>query len=91
MKRAWFPPGQESRTVVVTFKIHSGGELSHLRLEKSSGIAIVDTAALTALENAVPFRPLPVTGLDHVNIRLTFDYTAFPDGMHAVFVDYEKH
>ena len=40
IKRAWFPPHrQEDRRVVVVFKIHRNGELSDLRLSKSSGFA----------------------------------------------------
>ncbi len=38
IKRAWFPPkGNESKRVVVIFKVHRGGELSNLRLDHSSG------------------------------------------------------
>ena len=37
IKRAWFPPkGNESKRVVVIFKVHKGGELSNLRLDHSS-------------------------------------------------------
>src|SRR5581483_2448584 len=56
IKRAWFPPrGQETRRVVVVFKIHKGGELSNLRLEHSSGVTSADVAAMKAVENAAPF------------------------------------
>jgi TonB family protein len=78
IKRAWFPPkGDESKRVVVVFKIHKGGDLSHLRLEHSSGLALADQAALKAVENAAPFRPLPAGASDDVDIQFTFDYNVF--------------
>ncbi len=81
IKRAWFPPkGNESKRVVVVFKIHRGGELSNLRLDRSSGVAIADQAALKAVENAAPFRPLPQGAADDVDIQFTFDYNVFSGG-----------
>ncbi len=81
IKRAWFPPkGQESRRVVVVFKVHKGGELSNLRLEKSSSVAVADLAAMKAVENAAPFKPLPPGSSDDVDIQFTFDYNVFSGG-----------
>ncbi len=81
IKRAWFPPrGQESRRVVVIFKVHSQGELSDLRIDKSSGVATADAAALAAVQNAAPFRPLPAGAPSVVDIQFTFDYNVFSGG-----------
>ena len=81
IKRAWFPPrGQESRRVKVIFQVHSQGELSNLRLEKSSQVAIADQAALAAVSNAAPFRPLPAGAPAVVDIEFTFDYNVFTGG-----------
>jgi TonB family protein len=81
IKRAWFPPkGNESKRVVVVFKVHKGGELSNLRLVTSSGVAIADKAALQAVENAAPFRTLPPGASDDVDIQFTFDYNVFAGG-----------
>lgn len=81
IKRAWFPPrGQESRKVVVIFKIHSQGELSDLRIERGSGVALADQAALAAVQNAAPFRPLPAGAPAVVDIQFTFDYNVFSGG-----------
>jgi TonB family protein len=81
IKRAWFPPkGNESKRVVVIFKVHKGGELSNLRIGTSSGVAIADNAALKAVENAAPFRPLPAGASDDVDIQFTFDYNVFTGG-----------
>jgi len=86
IKRAWYPPkGNESKRVVVVFKIHRGGELSNLRLERSSTVAIADQAALKAVENAAPFRPLPAGAADDVDIQFTFDYNVFSGGGSGVF------
>jgi TonB family protein len=81
IKRAWFPPrGQENRRVVVIFKVHKQGELSNLRLATSSGNASADKAAMSAVENAAPFRPLPSGSSDDVDIQFTFDYNVFSGG-----------
>lgn len=81
IKRAWFPPkGNESKRVVVVFKIHRGGELSNLRLDHSCGVASADQAALKAVENAAPFRQLPAGAPDDVDIQFTFDYNVFSGG-----------
>jgi TonB family protein len=78
IKRAWFPPpNTQSRRVTVLFKIHSNGELSNLRVDKSSGLALYDNAALKAVENAAPFRPLPPHADENVDIQFTFDYHVF--------------
>lgn len=79
IKRNWFPPkGQESQRVVVRFVVEKAGKLSNLRLQKSSGIAVVDQAALSAINNAASaFKPLPAGSPDEVNIEFTFDYNVF--------------
>jgi TonB family protein len=81
IKRAWFPPrGQEDRRVVLTFKVHSNGELSHLRLTGSSGYAEADRQALAAVENAAPFQHLPKGASDDADIQFTFDYNVYSGG-----------
>lgn len=78
IKRAWFPPkGNESKRVVVVFKVHTNGTMSALRLVTSSGMAIADQAALKAVQNAAPFRPLPDGAPPDVDIQFTFDYNVF--------------
>lgn len=84
--RAWFPTkGEESKRVVVVFKIHRGGELSHLRLDRSSGTTIADQAGLKAIVNAAPFRPLPDGAPEDVDIQFTFDYNVFGGGQRGTF------
>lgn len=84
IKSAWLPPkGCESKRVVVVFKVHRGGELSNQRIDHSSGVAVADQAALKALENAAPFRPLPAGSSENVDIQFTFDYNVFNGGSHG--------
>jgi TonB family protein len=86
IKKHWFPPkGNESKKVVVVFKVHTGGELSDLRIDHSSGVQIADNAALKAVEDAAPFRPLPQGAPDNVDIQFTFDYNVFNGGGRGVF------
>jgi TonB family protein len=78
IKRVWFPPRDKvSRRVVIIFKIHENGGLSDLKLNRSSGIAAADKAALMAVENAAPFHRLPPGAADKQDIQFTFDYNAF--------------
>lgn len=78
IKRAWYPPkGNESKRVQVVFKVHSNGTMSNLRIIGSSGLAIADQAALKAVQNAAPFRPLPEGAPADVDIQFTFDYNVF--------------
>lgn len=86
IKSAWFPPKDgETKKVIVVFKIHSGGQLSHLSISKSSGMAAADQAALKAVENAAPFRALPDGCPENVDVQFTFDYNVYKDGGHGSF------
>lgn len=74
IKRAWFPPkGCETKKVVVVFKVHRGGNMSDLRIVLSSGVTVADEAALKAVENASPFRPLPAGSSEEVELQFTLD------------------
>ncbi|HEY9793968.1 MAG TPA: energy transducer TonB [Candidatus Obscuribacterales bacterium] len=73
LKKHWFPPqNSEFKNAVVSFKVHSGGELSDLKLVRSSGQALIDNVALKAVEDAAPYRPLPTGAPEHLDIRFTF-------------------
>lgn len=81
IKKCWFPPrGNESKRVVVVFKVHTDGTLSDLRIDKSSTVAVADQAALKAVNDAAPFRPLPPGAPSDVDIQFTFDYNVFGGG-----------
>jgi hypothetical protein len=45
-----------------------------LRIGTSCGVAKADVAALTAVTNAAPFRPLPADASDDKTIEFCFDY-----------------
>jgi TonB family protein len=79
IKRNWFPPKDtETKQVVVLFKIDKAGQLSKLRLSRSSGVGIADQAALKAVEDAShSFKPLPEGAPADVDIEFTFDYNVF--------------
>lgn len=75
IKKAWFPPrGSESKKIIVKFKLNRQGEVQTVRLGSSSGVAMADEAATTAVKNAGPFGTLPKGSDDIVDIRFTFDY-----------------
>lgn len=79
IKLNWDPPkGNESKTVVLLFKIAKDGRLLSCRINKSSGLPTADQAALKAVELTAPFRPLPVDFKGQsIDIQFTFDYRVF--------------
>ena len=82
IKRNWHPPrGNESKRVVLLFKVSRDGRLLSLRTVDSSGNSESDSAALDAVKVSAPFRPLPpeYRGQD-IDIQFTFDYNVFSIG-----------
>ena len=79
IKLNWDPPkGNESKTVVLLFKIAKDGRLLSCRVNKSSGLPSADQAALKAVELTAPFRPLPADFKGQsIDIQFTFDYRVF--------------
>lgn len=79
IKHNWYPPKHnETRRVVVLFSVSKEGRVSKLRLDKSSGEAKSDQAALKAVGNAEgDFGALPEGAPDSVDIQFTFDYNVF--------------
>ncbi|MBE7712597.1 MAG: TonB family protein [Cyanobacteria bacterium SIG26] len=79
IKMNWDPPkGNESKRVVLLFKIAKDGRLLNCSVFKSSGLQNADKAALNAVQLAAPFRPLPPEFKGQsIDIQFTFDYNVF--------------
>ncbi len=79
IKMNWDPPrGNESKRVVLLFKIARDGRLLKASVFKSSGVPSADKAALNAVELTAPFKPLPVGFKgSNIDIQFTFDYNVF--------------
>ncbi len=79
IKRNWDPPkGNESKRVVLLFKIAKDGRLLSCSVSKSSGLPAADNAAINAVKLTAPFRPLPANFRgSSVDIQFTFDYNVF--------------
>lgn len=79
IKLNWDPPkGNESKRVVLLFKIAKDGRLLSCKIHKSSGLPSADQAALKAVELTAPFRPLPGDFKGQsIDIQFTFDYNVF--------------
>ncbi len=79
IKMNWDPPkGNESKRVVLLFKIAKDGRLLSCRVFKSSGLQNADSAALNAVKLAAPFKPLPPEFKGQsIDIQFTFDYNVF--------------
>ena len=79
IKMNWDPPkGNESKRVVLLFKIAKDGRLLSCRVFKSSGLPNADKAAINAVQLTAPFRPLPAEyKASSIDIQFTFDYNVF--------------
>lgn len=79
IKMNWDPPkGNESKRVVLLFKIAKDGRLLACSVFKSSGLQSADRAALHAVQLTAPFRPLPAEYKGKsIDIQFTFDYNVF--------------
>jgi TonB family protein len=87
IKKHWFPPkGNEYRVIVVGFKVHDGGQMSDLCVVESPGIQIADNAAVKAVEDAAPFRPLPTGSPESIDVQCRFDYDRLNGGVRAELV-----
>ncbi len=81
IKEAWQPPrGNESKRIVVVFKVDRQGRLIDVKISHSSGEQNADQAALLAIKQAFPFKPLPAEYTEkNIDIEFTFDYNVFGD------------
>lgn len=79
IKMNWDPPkGDESKRVVLMFKIAKDGRLLSCYVFKSSGLPGADKAAINAVQASAPFRPLPAEYKNQsIDIQFTFDYNVF--------------
>ncbi len=79
IKMNWDPPkGNESKRVVLLFKIAKDGQLRSCSVYKSSGLPSADKAAIHAVQATAPFKPLPPEYKgDVIDIQFTFDYNVF--------------
>ena len=79
IKMNWDPPkGNESKRVVLLFKIAKDGRLLSCSVFKSSGLPGADKAAINAVQATAPFRPLPAEFRGQsIDIQFTFDYNVF--------------
>ena len=79
IKMNWDPPkGNESKRVVLLFKIAKDGRLLSCSVYKSSGLKSADDAALNAVRLTAPFKPLPPDYKGQsIDIQFTFDYNVF--------------
>lgn len=88
IKANWNPPrGEESKRIVLLFKIEKDGTLHDLKVYKSSGSPSADEAALIAVNTSAPFNPLPKNFNDKfAKIQFTFDYNVFQHKENGIWV-----
>jgi len=76
IKHNWNPPRDTNfKEVVVRFAILRDGTLSSTKIIKSSGILLVDNAAIEAIQKTSPYQPLPEQfERESLPIEFTFNY-----------------
>lgn len=80
IKRAWFPPKcSDSQGSKVSFKVDRDGYVSDLKVVEHASSRLQDEAALKAVSNAQPFRPLPDGSPSKVDVEFSFDYNIFTE------------
>jgi len=81
VRQQWIPGlTQNSQRTVVYFVVSSSGQVSNLRIMQPSGSSVADKAALSAVERAAPFAPLPPGySQDYINIQFTFSINVYGD------------
>jgi protein TonB len=74
VKPNWNPAfRQDDRTTVLNFKIEKSGQVTGLKVIQSSGAPEADQEALAAVQQSVPFAPLP-TDFPLENLEITFSF-----------------
>ena len=73
----WSPPNigmpRDAKEVVVSFTLVTSGKVREVKVEKSSGNAFFDQAALRAVYNASPMPPLP-KGFTDPDLKVHFSF-----------------
>ncbi|MFQ5848386.1 MAG: TonB family protein [Candidatus Methylomirabilales bacterium] len=63
--------------LVLVFSITMGGDLTRVQVSKSSGVSILDDAAVEAVKAAAPYAPFPpMFTFRQLNIIANFEYVA---------------
>jgi periplasmic protein TonB len=74
VKPNWNPSfRQDDRTTVLNFKIEKSGQVTGLKVIQSSGAAQADQEALAAVQESLPFAPLPAD-FPLENLEITFSF-----------------
>ncbi len=81
LKRAWFPVVTSERVgpVSVSFRISKIGAMSNLELQEKSLNPDADRAAMTAVQNAAPFRPWLQDTTEYIDVIAIFRQPEAPD------------
>lgn len=76
---AWqVPAGSQTieRQAVIYFRVHRGGDITHVAVEQPSGVFLFDQSCQRAVIEAAPFPPLPRGYADdYLGVHFTFKFT----------------
>jgi len=72
----WDGQAREGSQPIIVFEIGRNGQIGRLAVEKTSGNAVYDQAAMRAIQNANPFPELPADfNAPLLRVHLSFGYT----------------
>jgi len=72
----WDGQAREGSQPIIVFEIGRNGQIGRLAVEKTSGNAVYDQAAMRAIQNANPFPDLPADfNAPLLRVHLSFGYT----------------
>ncbi|MEO5332037.1 MAG: TonB family protein [Magnetococcus sp. YQC-5] len=80
IQQGWVYPAEAKRaklsgSVAMSFTINRSGEITGIQVSKSSGVLVLDEAALLAVQNVTPFMPLPDDWeLEKLHVKTIFEY-----------------
>ncbi|WP_407885140.1 energy transducer TonB, partial [Scytonema sp. NUACC26] len=79
VKQQWIPGlTQYSRRTVLYFTISRSGRVTGLQVARPSGFDAIDEAAISAIQRAAPFAPLPTTySENYLSIEFTFSINVY--------------
>jgi len=70
----WYPNFEQDLTTVIQFYVDRDGEVTNIKVKKSSGNTACDDAAIKAVNAAAPFPPLPKKEAHPVPVDFTFGF-----------------
>lgn len=64
---------QQQGTTIVSFELHSSGEITNISIKHSSGFALLDNAAISAIQQTSPFTTIRIKHTTQLQLAISFN------------------